>query len=182
MKLATNLALFCLCISLPLITLADEPTGEQLVLKLCSLTNNTQLCLSSFDTVQFDIQNANATGITLFSLKLASKNASAISMLIKTVLIDQTLEPSIQQALEDCSDYYVDAVDLINDAVVALLANAYRDVQTWVLAAVIDVNVCQDALKNYNGAMEKDLSNKTKIFLHLCGNGLTFLKALEKIK
>ncbi|KAM7255285.1 hypothetical protein ACFE04_020526 [Oxalis oulophora] len=178
MKPLTSLLFFTLC-CLPLLTLAAEPVGQELVTKLCGQTKNPEFCVSSFGNVQNDIEQANVTGVVLFGLKVASKNASDISMLIKSMLNDPGLSPQLQQVLEDCSDYYVDAVDLLDDSVAALLANAYRDVRTWVSAAVIDVTGCQEALKKQKGSIENDLTQKTDTFLQLCDNGLVFLNQLE---
>ncbi|GAV62749.1 PMEI domain-containing protein [Cephalotus follicularis] len=168
-----------LCFSfLPLLTNANEGTGTKLITEVCKDTTDKDFCVSTFESAP-DIEQEDITGLTLIALKLASKNASDTSALIKKMLADTTLDPVIEQCLADCKDHYLDAAEQLDDSIAALLANAYSDVHAWVTTAITDANTCEDGFKQHPGK-ESVLSGRNSIVVQLCNNALAFNNRLAQ--
>ena len=114
---------------------------------MCTKTHNKGNCVANLESNPGS-KNANLQQLGMIALNLASSNATNTSSYIKTTLhSNKTLNPVIEQALEDCSDQYYDAIQQLDDSLPALLANATNDVRAWVRAAIADVESCENGFK-----------------------------------
>ncbi|KAJ4727713.1 putative Pectinesterase inhibitor [Melia azedarach] len=187
MKSMTSLILvlppvLCFCLALqPLATNgADETPANNvtniLLKKVCDSSEDKNLCYSTFNANP-DSQNSDLTGLAMIGLKIASKNATQIVEYINKRMNENNLDPMLQQGLTDCSDEYLDAAEQLDDSVAALLADAFKDLKTWVNAAIADAVSCQEAFERRPG-IEPVIDFNNGIFLKLCNNILIVNKLL----
>ncbi|KAG6776855.1 hypothetical protein POTOM_016645 [Populus tomentosa] len=142
-----------------------------------SLASAVMLCLETCLESNPDSKQANLQQLGIIALNLASTNATNTSSYIKTTLLsNKTLGPVNEQALEDCSDQYLDAIQQLDDSLAALLANATNDVRTWVRAAVADVESCENGFKKKVPGQHMLLSSRNAVFRQLCNNVLILLR------
>ncbi|EEF39296.1 Pectinesterase inhibitor, putative [Ricinus communis] len=152
--------------------------AASLVEQVCERTHSKDNCVASFGSSP-DSKQANLQQLGIIALKLASENATDTSLQIKKLLSDKSLGPATEQALTDCYDQYVDANAQLADSVAALLANASRDVYTWVSAAIASAQSCEDGLKQ-SGGQDSVLKQRNAMFRQLCNNVLAINKLLVK--
>lgn len=87
------------------------------------------------------------------------------------------LDSVVQEGLIDCMDLCQDAVDQFDDSIAALEADAFKDVHTWVDAALSDAVACQEAFTQRPNA-DANLTLDNGIFIRLCKNVLAVNKQL----
>ncbi|CAN0885549.1 Putative invertase inhibitor [Linum grandiflorum] len=143
---------------------------NDLIEKVCSKTLNKEDCLASLASTKGS-QLATLPELGVIALDNAVQNATKTSVYIKMMLSNQNLDPAVEQALQDCFQQYLDVVDQLDDSTAALLANATTDVQTWVSAAMSDVDSCDQGLKEHRGS-ELVLSRRNAGFRQLCSTVL----------
>ncbi|KAA8549143.1 hypothetical protein F0562_000827 [Nyssa sinensis] len=146
----------------PHLTVAHQTNGtSSLITEVCQNSTHKEFCISILQSSPRS-QTADLKGLLFIALKVAAKNASDTSAYIKQNLNDKGLNPAADQSLTDCDVNYADAVDQIDDAVVALSVDAYPDINKWVKAAITDVDSCEAQVQGVSGnAMEVSHSNHT---------------------
>ncbi|KAF2309922.1 hypothetical protein GH714_005649 [Hevea brasiliensis] len=85
----------------------------------------------------------------------------------------------IQQCLSDCPEIYQDAIDQLKDSIVALDSKAFNDVNTWVTAAMTDVESCEDGFKE-KPEIAPPLTDMDKRFSQLCSASSAITNLLAK--
>ncbi|XP_030543282.1 pectinesterase inhibitor-like [Rhodamnia argentea] len=161
----------------PFVIPANASTAD-LVAAVCGTLNRKDLCLSSLQSVP-DVGSAPDVGVlAITALKVATSNASDTSAVIQGLLNDTTLAPTVQQALSDCADHYLDAVEQLDDSVAALTARAYTDVRKWVKIAIADADGCEAGFQQL-ATGPNILSHRNLIFRQLCNNALGIVKLLK---
>ncbi|KAK4793701.1 hypothetical protein SAY86_024136 [Trapa natans] len=153
--------------------------GAGLLAKVCGLCKNRNLCLSSLGADP-NAQGADLSGLTLISIRVATANATNTSAYIRRMLNDTSLEPAVQQALNDCADSYNDAVQQLDDSLAALTVRNYADLRKWVKTAVKEVDSCGGAFMELGSADKLGVANRSRTVKHLCNNALTVMGVLQK--
>lgn len=167
----------CLAVLLPQPLVANASTD--LIEEVCTHSHDKDNCVASLESNP-DSKQANLAQLGVIALRLASSNATDTSSHIKQLLSNKTLDPAIEQALTDCSDQYLDAIQQLDDSLAALLANAYNDVHTWVQAAIADAESCEDGFRELPDGQESVLTSRNAIFRQLCNNALAINKLLAQ--
>lgn len=153
-------------------------TGTSLVAEVCGQCKNRDLCLSSLGTDPNSV-GADLSGLTLISIRAATANATDTSAYIRLMLNDTSLEPGVQQALNDCADSYDDAVQQLDDSLAALTVRNYADLRKWVQTAAADADSCGAAFSTL-GADKLGVSHRSKTIRQLCNNALTVIGLLQR--
>ncbi|XP_061978023.1 pectinesterase inhibitor-like [Populus nigra] len=181
MKPVTSFFLFSATLSLTFFFHPSVAKGStNLIQEVCTKTHNKVNCVASLESNP-DSKQANLQQLGIIALNLASTNATNTSSYIKTTLLsNKTLGPVNEQALEDCSDQYLDAIQQLDDSLAALLANATNDVRAWVRAAVADVESCENGFKKQVPGQQMLLSSRNAVFRQLCNNVLVINKLLSR--
>lgn len=164
-----------LCLALLLQSFVANASTD-LIEEVCTNSHDKDNCVASLESNP-DSKQANLAQLGIIALRLASSNATDTSSHIKQLLSNRTLDPTVEQALTDCSDHYLDAIEQLDDSIAALLANAYNDVHTWVQAAISDAESCEDGFKDGHESM---LTSRNAIFRQLCNNALAINKLLAQ--
>ncbi|GKV22141.1 hypothetical protein SLEP1_g32032 [Rubroshorea leprosula] len=169
---------FCLSF-LPLLNAADANATAKLIEKACKDAEYKDLCIQSLQADEAS-KDSDLRGLVLLAIRLAGANGSDTLDYIKKIQNDTSeSEPAIDQCLNECWEHYLSAVEQLDDSIAALLAEASNDVKTWVEAAIIDAESCEDALKEYPGKQSVILERST-IFRRLCSNALAINKVWAK--
>ncbi|KAI5680472.1 hypothetical protein M9H77_01699 [Catharanthus roseus] len=150
------LLIFALCFSLieaQLIPSPPGPTDNNLMDKACSSSQDKAYCLNLLQSDRTS-PKADMKGLAFIALRTVEKNASATSLFIKETLdkpeID--LQPGIEDALSDCDGHYLNAIELVEDSINALVSNAPDDVTKFMKAAVADLDGCDASVKGQGNA------------------------------
>ena len=151
--------------------------GNELIEKVCQHSPHSDICMASLRTDPNSGQ-ADMEGLALIALKVAHANATDTSQHIAKLLNNSALDPFIEQCLTDCSEQYLDAVEQIEDSLVALTAKGFHDVDAWVKAAIADVDTCEQGFKE-KPDYESMLTHRNIIFKQLCNNALAIIHDLQ---
>ncbi|WCJ26900.1 hypothetical protein M5689_008682 [Euphorbia peplus] len=81
-------------------------------------------------------------------------------------------EPNAKKAVEDCTDMYGEATDLLQKSLHALSIGAYHDVNTWVSSAMTSADTCEDAFTETNA--KSPITDLNKRFNQYCSTVLAF--------
>ncbi|KGN52826.1 cell wall / vacuolar inhibitor of fructosidase 2 [Cucumis sativus] len=172
------LLVLCLCMAPQRLDAAGaaQEEGLGMIQKMCAQTNYKDLCITSL-TSDPNSFPADKMGLALVALRLASSNASDISESIKVMLNEtsQNNEPTVQQALFDCLDEYLEASQQLDDSIAAIIAKAYGDVQEWVRVAVTNVRTCESSFPTKPSV----LTPRNEEFIKLCDIALSITKIAE---
>ncbi|XVE73352.1 hypothetical protein DITRI_Ditri11bG0111000 [Diplodiscus trichospermus] len=147
-----------------------------LVEETCQQTKYKDLCISSLEA-EHASQDADLAALALIAVKAASNNGSDTSVYIKKTLDGTSLEPTVEQNFEDCSENYGSAMQQLDDSLAALVSKNYTDVKTWLQVAITDSTTCENGLKQSPG-YELEMFNKNNIFRQLCSNALDIVNLL----
>ncbi|KAK9282502.1 hypothetical protein L1049_005421 [Liquidambar formosana] len=161
---------------LPHLLAVDQTNSTNLIAKACENSSHKEFCVASLESSP-DSQNADLPGLAFIALKLASSNATDTATHISKVLGAGNLEPLFEQALTDCSEHYLDAIEQIDDSLAALTAKAYKDVESWVDVALSDAQACEEGFKGQDGDALA-LTRRNRVFRQLCNNALVINKLL----
>ncbi|KAG5228581.1 hypothetical protein OIU76_018017 [Salix suchowensis] len=178
MKPITSFALLSLTLSLTLSLHASVASADtNLIEKVCARSHNKNSCVEIFESNP-DSKQADLKQLGIIALTLASSKAAETSQYIKTLLLNKTLDPVVDQALSDCSDQYLDAVQQLGDASSELLEDGTKDVRASVKAGIAAAQSCENGFKESSGS--EILVSRNAMFRQLCNNVLVINKLLEE--
>ncbi|KDP23457.1 hypothetical protein JCGZ_23290 [Jatropha curcas] len=151
--------------------------ASEIVTQSCEKIPHKDLCLSALGSApESDVHDL--PGLTKFALKMASLNGTELYK--KTAELYQTSSDEfVKQCLTDCSEVYQDAIDQLEDSMVAIDSKVYDDVTTWVTAAVTDTQSCEDGFKEKQG-FTSPLSQDNAVFSQLCSIALSLSNLLAQ--
>ncbi|XP_031256002.1 pectinesterase 3-like [Pistacia vera] len=176
-----------LCLALqPLLIVALESNNNtqygtqngSLLDKVCNQSKDKELCFSSFKTNPESERTHDLTSLAMIALNITSSNASNTLEYITFLRKNSSLDPVIEQSLDDCTDNYMDASEQLDDSVAALTANAYKDVRVWVEVAISDAQSCEQGYTTTSGKSSWLLTHHNNIFRKLCYNLLLIMNLL----
>ncbi|KAI9082590.1 hypothetical protein K1719_035459 [Acacia pycnantha] len=152
----------------------DQLRGEALINKVCEKTPSKDVCV---ETLKRDprSETAGLKEVALISVQAAKDNASEIISHLKVLVVDDSLEPDVQQGISDCLDVLGDAQEQLNTAAAAMLAKVGEDTEKWLQAAVDAVSTCESFL---NGE-DQILLHKEDNFRLLCNISLSICEAVN---
>lgn len=152
----------------------DELRGDALINKVCEKTPSKEVCT---ETLKRDprSQTGGAKVMALISVQEAKNNATDILRHLKVLVVDDSLEPEIQQGISDCLDILRDAKEQLNTATAAMLVKVGEDTVRWLQAAVDAVDTCEDYLQGHDNI----LLHKEDNFRLMCNISLSICKALD---
>lgn len=150
---------------------------SSLIEKACSGSRNKAFCLSVLKSDPGS-KTADLKGLAFIALQAASKNATKTSVKIQLWLNDTEAEPALDDALRACDQAYIDVVDQIGDSVNALVSGANGDVQTWMKAAVADIDTCDGGVKGLTVTHAVELTKKNRTLRQLCNTALGIVRVL----
>ncbi|KAK4282521.1 hypothetical protein QN277_013885 [Acacia crassicarpa] len=152
----------------------DQLRGEALINKVCEKTPSKDVCI---ETLKKDprSETAGLKEVALMSVQAAKDNASEIISHLKVLVVDDSLEPDVQQGISDCLDVLGDAQEQLNTAAAAMLAKVGEDTEKWLQAAVDAVSTCEGFL---NGE-DQILLHKEDNFRLLCNISLSISEAVN---
>ncbi|KAI4349682.1 hypothetical protein L6164_010242 [Bauhinia variegata] len=156
---------------------AEEVKGKSLIEKVCQGTNAKDLCTAILLSDPRSLQETE-NGLAMIALNVASKNATDIINHVKVLDGDDSLDPNVEQALNDCQDTFEDAQDQITDAIGSLVAGNTKDAQKWLQAGLAASDTCENSLRGN----EHILLNKTETFRKLCSIALSIIQNLPSSK
>ncbi|OAY42356.1 putative invertase inhibitor [Manihot esculenta] len=146
-----------------------------LVTNTCEKTSFLDLCISVLGSApETDVKDVQ--DLAKFALKMASLNGTAMHMQISS-LLNTSSDEFIKQCLSDCSEIYIDATDQLEDSMVALDFKAFKDINTWVNAAITGSETCENGFKEEKGIVSP-LSDLNLKFSQLCEISLAIVKIL----
>lgn len=104
------------------------------------------------DRTQADLdslQKADLKTIAFLALKKVEQEATNVSITVRMKLLTNSnqLSSDTQQALSDCNDHFIPAIELIDDAVDAVVNDAFTDAINYYTTAITDFEVCYPRLK-----------------------------------
>ncbi|PKA57703.1 Putative invertase inhibitor [Apostasia shenzhenica] len=105
---------------------------------------NQDLCLSSLSS------GSDLRGLTGILTRSAAGNAAATAAHLIALRDDSAsgrAEPALFPCANDCSEYYIDAVQQIDTSAAALTDRADRDAAKWLEAALADISSCEEACR-----------------------------------
>lgn len=162
------------------VSISGWAKGQDLITAVCERSIHKELCLSSL-AADPNTKTADLSGLTLISIRLATSSGTNTSGYIQDMLRKEDLDPEVEQCLNDCSENYLDAVDQLDDSLAALTVRNYADLEKWIGAAGDDADWCEGCFKD-NAPQKAILSERNKMFKHLCDNAMTVAKCLEADK
>ncbi|KAL6208212.1 hypothetical protein ACLB2K_019163 [Fragaria x ananassa] len=151
------------------------PISGNLLEEACKQATNKDLCINSLKKDP-NSQGADLTGLAFITLRLAAANAADVESHLRTLMLKNAtgLDPDVQQGVQDCIDSYTDANEQLDDSVAALSDRKFKDVVVWVKVAIADSNYCESSLDGEPTV----LADKNKVFVQMCENVLSVIKAL----
>ncbi|KAI3449456.1 hypothetical protein Pfo_006121 [Paulownia fortunei] len=154
-------------------------SGDPLIQTACRGVGDYESeCISTLQSAP-PHQKADVNGLAFFTLRFVEDHAVNLTVDIKKFAANPDLAPLLQSALSDCMDQYNPLDDLIEDAINAVLANAYSDAQKFIEAAISDIEVCDSQLKASN--LEEKAENKTGEDFQLAKNLKEYNDFLQNI-
>ncbi|CAN6468652.1 unnamed protein product [Victoria cruziana] len=156
---------------------ASAATNTDLLHRVCNNVTFKDLCISSLGSDPSS-STANINELAVISVQVAKDHAKATYSLIEHLLNSSSSNPSLQQSLTDCEEAYVDIVDQLEDSISAFSEKQFKNINTWVSAAISDVQMCDDGFKEQH-LKKSPLVQKNAITSKLCRNVLQILKMLR---
>ncbi|KAF3780444.1 putative invertase inhibitor [Nymphaea thermarum] len=150
--------------------------NADLLHQVCSNVTFKDLCISALGSDPSS-STADINKLAVLSVEVAKEHAKATYSYIEHLLNSTAGDPSLQQSLTDCSDVYVDIVEQLEDSISAFSEKQYKNINTWVSAAISDVQTCDDGFKEQR-VERSPLVQKNAITSNLCSNVLAILKML----
>lgn len=136
-------------------------------------------CVWSLKTSTPDLLVDNR-GLAISSLMAALDNASATVERIRDKM-DNESEPFLQQCLNDCYDNYLDVSQQMESSLATIaFEGPDSDVKALVLAAIADVEACEECLNNHPNN-KTFLSSENGDMFKLSSNSLVFIKRLPPL-
>ncbi|ESW35123.1 hypothetical protein PHAVU_001G208800 [Phaseolus vulgaris] len=148
--------------------------GKGLISKVCTLSPSRDLCVEVLSSDKIRSPTANLKELAIISLRFAATNASDILADAKTLIDDDSLEPSIQQGLADCKENILDAESQLEDTIAALLIDSEADAQRWLRAALAAIDTCDASIPGDDDV----LSVKSTMFRKICNIVIVVNKVL----
>ncbi|KAF9604041.1 hypothetical protein IFM89_001401 [Coptis chinensis] len=152
--------------------------STDLVTQTCEKTAYKDLCIKTLKSHPASGHAVNVKRFASVIMNAASDHAINMSTRIEEML-NKTTDSTIQECFSDCSEYYVDATDQLEDSLAALDTNGYKDVKTWLQAAIADVESCQSGFKEQSGH-NSTLASENERFSQLCHIALEITNHLAK--
>lgn len=145
----------CLTLQLPIVNGRIQPQALNIIPpNLAKACNNNNECISwiQTDRSQADLdslQKADLKTIGFLALKKIEQEATNVSITVRMKLLnnDDKLSSDTQQALSDCNDHFIPAIELIDDAVDSTVNDAFKDAINYYTTAITDFEVCYPRLK-----------------------------------
>lgn len=147
----------------------SDPQTIKRIEKVCSSTSQPKLCVTALLTYP-ESQKADLHQLAGLAIRYAANNGVENAVLISAMIMDMQGNAGLQQCLQDCSEKYMDAVDLLDSSTVALDERAYNNVNVWVTAAMDGVKSCTDGCKEMGAGAEgtEEVKKKVDEFVALC--------------
>ncbi|KAM3357072.1 hypothetical protein P3S68_023786 [Capsicum galapagoense] len=143
-----------------------QPINNNVPPNVAKACNNNNECISwlQADRSKDDLdslQKADLKTIGFLALKKIEQEATNVSTVVRMKLLNDSdkLSPDTQQALSDCNDHFIPAIELINDAVDATVNNAFEDAINYYTIAITDFEVCYPRLKAMRTSNEVDVGD-----------------------
>ncbi|GAA0157234.1 hypothetical protein LIER_14544 [Lithospermum erythrorhizon] len=122
--------------------------NPNLVQQACERASDKNLCVDLISSDIIDGPKRSIKDIAFIAFKIAAKNATETSSFIEGIADDNGIAATVQQALSDCSQHYISAAELIEDAIDELVSDSYPDVVKFAEAALDDVDTCNAGVKD----------------------------------
>ncbi|KAF5462459.1 hypothetical protein F2P56_018463 [Juglans regia] len=147
---------------------------NDLIEHACNRSTHKDFCVNTLNS-HSKSKDADLSGLASIAVTLAYQNATNILHELHLLGNNNTgAEPSIQQGVEECKDYYLDAAEQLENSISALSQKAYHDANTWLKVAETDADSCEAAFQG----QKSEMSHKNRLFRQLANNALTVVKVL----
>lgn len=107
------------------------------------------------------------------SIKNASLKGSYIQDKVSQWLMENKEDEFVQQRLFDCSKNYEDAVEKLEDSIVAIDNKCYEDAKKWTETALNVVETCVEECSHDSPLVEMSIG-----FTYLCSDALAIVSTL----
>ncbi|KAL3827807.1 hypothetical protein ACJIZ3_016609 [Penstemon smallii] len=125
----------------------SKVSGEPLVQNACRGVGDYESeCILKLQSAP-PHQKADGNGLAFFTLRFVEDHAANLSDAIKKTGTNPDLYPLLQSAISDCLVQYNPLDDLVENAINAVLANAYSDAIQFIEAAISNTEECDSELK-----------------------------------
>ncbi|KAL3517417.1 hypothetical protein ACH5RR_020006 [Cinchona calisaya] len=173
-SLSSLLLPLALCLVLgPHLIAAQSPANGNLIAKACEQANHKDFCINLLKSDRSS-SKADLRGLAFIALHLAEKNASATALFLRDTLSKPEGDSdAVQQALLDCYEHYITAVELLEDSTSALVSDIYNDVAKFAKAAVADLDTCDASVKGLKAGSATEVANKNRDIRQLINTALT---------
>ncbi|KAL8143043.1 hypothetical protein V2J09_016075 [Rumex salicifolius] len=126
-----------------------KPKGKEADLKFaCSLAKDKQFCIQTIHAHP-ESRGADLPRLVSVSLQLARSKGMDISDSLDDMLQDEeTLPRDLDEALNDCSDQFSDALSQLEDTTNGLSYDPapFNDMRTWLAGALNNAEICKRGL------------------------------------
>nr|UPU96048.1 daylily invertase inhibitor [Hemerocallis fulva] len=181
---ASFLLTLCFLLAIPSATVADhtsvlttDPQAIKNVEKPCSRTQKPELCSKSLITFP-ESATAGPHQLAGLAIRFAANQGMQTSGHLADMVRELEKKESIQQCVQECSDRFSEAVDLLDTTTASLDAKDYKHVHIWVTAAQDTAKICIQGCKEC-GVKAEDMGvvqKKVDDFLDLCSIALVLAK------
>ncbi|CAL9244586.1 unnamed protein product [Arabidopsis halleri] len=163
-------------------------TNTEFVKSSCTFTTYPRLCFSSLSTHASLIQTSpKLMAHAALNITLASAKATS-AMMVR--LSNSRLKPREVSAMRDCVEELGDSLEELRKSIgemCRLSGSNYEvymsDIQTWVSAALTDVNTCTDGFEgdDMNGKVKVLVRGRILVIAHLTSNALALINHFASI-
>ncbi|KAH7683661.1 Pectinesterase protein [Dioscorea alata] len=153
---------------------------EDLISKTCNQTSYSDVCMATFLISNYTTSSSSSShNTTIHDLAFISINATASYAANTSAIIAAILNGSTDfsdQCLSDCLEQYGDAVDELQESMVALESCDYETVNVKVSAAMTNSGTCEGGFQDEG--VSSPLTERNELFFKLCSNSLAIVKLL----
>ncbi|KAL4202157.1 hypothetical protein AMTRI_Chr02g262300 [Amborella trichopoda] len=151
--------------------------SSNLVDKVCKQTKYYDFCVRQLDSNPARAK-ADLAGLGVIAIDQGIAKAKSTFSYIQE-LQNKTENPSLLQALGDCSELYVDAIDQLEDSKRSIELKDYADANMWVSASMADSDTCEEGFAEQEEALPSPLSKNNSQLSKLGSIALAIIKLLK---
>ncbi|KAF8112618.1 hypothetical protein N665_0063s0103 [Sinapis alba] len=158
-------------------------TNTEFVKSSCTFTTYPRLCVTSLSTQSSLIQTSHKL-MAHAALNITLASAKATSAMMVRLSSSSRLKPREVSAMRDCVEELGDTLEELRKSIGEmgqLSGSNYEvymsDIQTWVSAALTDVNTCTEGFEgdDMNGKVKVLVRRKILVIAHLTSNALALI-------
>lgn len=153
---------------------SDVPTTSAAIKSVCSVTQYPSSCSTSLSSSN----SSDPVKIFQYSLSVVMSSLEKIAS-FPDEFMTRTDDPRVKQALRVCGTVLNDAVESLNDSIIAVKENdaveSLNDLKTWLSTVITDQETCFDALEEVNATLIEEIRVLMKNSTEFASNSLAIV-------